>query len=225
MSGDAVAGDPELDRIDRHLGQIDTEQIGQVAGGDGRHRRRRRRTGDGGSGSSGNGEHVLGDDPPSGSGAAHGGEGHAALGSNPPGIGRGELALTGGDRRRRGGRRGPRRRGWCVNRCGRHRGLGGWSLTCGEQPGDAGPAREHVARLAELVQRPGSGRADLGLGLVGFDQEDRLVGLDRRAVGDEPLDDHRLLHREPQLGHRDLSRHREPPSSGRCAGREQCRVP
>ena len=43
MSGDAVAGDPALDRIDRHLGEIDAEQVGQVAGGDGRHRRRRRR--------------------------------------------------------------------------------------------------------------------------------------------------------------------------------------
>ena len=157
VSGDAVAGDPALDRIDRHLGQIDTEQIGQVAGGDGRHSHRRRRTGDGGSRNSGNGEHVLGDDPPSGSGAAHGGQGHAPLGSNPPGIGRGEPAVTGGDRRRRGGRGGPRRRGWCVNRCGRHRSLGGWSLTLGEQPGDARPAGEHVAGLAELVQRPGPG--------------------------------------------------------------------
>ncbi len=220
MESDPVAGDPTLDRVERHLGEVDRQEVGQLTGGDGggdrhpghRQRHRQRRRGGGWCDHApGRIVHVGGDDATARPASDHRAEIDAEVARNPPGVrraqesavdGRGSTCRRGGDRRSRGGLRsrcGRRRRG-------RRRCLWG-HLTVREQQADALAAREDLTDPADLVEDAGAGRAHLGLGLVGLDQQDRGVGLDGGSLGDEPLEDRCLLHREAEFGHGDISGH------------------
>ena len=95
--GDGVLGDALLDRVDRNLGQIDAEQVGEAAcGRGGRHRRAcgdrrrpdRRRCAGGASSWRCVRRQIVevgGDDASTGSGAANGAQVDVALGSEPLG--------------------------------------------------------------------------------------------------------------------------------------------
>ena len=63
------------------------------------------------------------------------------------------------------------------------------------------PTAMRLARRGEQRSEHASGRGDdLGVDLVGLDHADRLVRLDVIALGAEPLDEDRLLHRGAQAG-------------------------
>ncbi len=93
----------------------------------------------------------------------------------------------------------PPARGLGLGRCGR--GLGALRR-------DLGELRADVDRLALVDEDPGDdtrARArHLGVDLVGRDLEQRLVGLDRLALGLQPLDDRSLGDRDAHLRHDDL---------------------
>ena len=86
----------------------------------------------------------------------------------------------------------------------------GAALTVGEEPADQLAAGERLADLAESVQSSRSGGLHVGLGLVGLDAQDGGTRGHGLTVVGEPLGDRALLHREPELGHDELSRHGGP---------------
>jgi len=75
-----------------------------------------------------------------------------------------------------------------------------------------------------MVKRSVRRRRDLDRGLVGLEHSHRLVGGDGRAVGLEPLDQHRLGHRFREARNHDVAhcaapRARAPAGASRWTGR------